>query len=44
MDEGYSRKKAIHMRRLGNFTRHVVETFEKNIVEQKDYLEKIKED
>ncbi|ADL52636.1 hypothetical protein [Clostridium cellulovorans] len=28
--------------KIGNFTRWAVENFEENIVEQKDYLEKVK--
>ncbi|WP_202117518.1 hypothetical protein [Clostridium chromiireducens] len=28
--------------RVGNFTKHAVENFEENIVEQKDYLEKVR--
>jgi hypothetical protein len=27
---------------VGNFTKHAVENFEENIVNQKDYLEKVK--
>lgn len=27
---------------IGNFTKHAIENFEHNIVEQKDYLEKVK--
>lgn len=30
------------MMSVGNFTKHAVENFEENIVEQKDYLEKVK--
>ena len=29
--------------RVGNFTKHAIENFEENIVNQKDYLEKVKE-
>lgn len=29
--------------RVGSFTKHAIENFEKNIVNQKDYLEKVKE-
>ena len=28
---------------VGNFTKHAVENFEENIVNQKNYLEKVKE-
>ena len=27
---------------IGNFTKHAIENFEENIVEQKNYLEKVK--
>lgn len=27
---------------IGNFTKHAVENFEENIVEQKNYLEKVR--
>lgn len=27
---------------VGNFTKHAIEDFEQNIVNQKDYLEKVK--
>lgn len=27
---------------IGNFTKHAIENFEENIVNQKDYLEKVK--
>ena len=32
-----------NMMRVGNFTKHAIEDFEQNIVNQKDYLEKVKE-
>lgn len=28
---------------VGNFTKHAIENFEENIVNQKNYLEKVKE-
>lgn len=31
-----------NMMRVGNYTKHAIENFEENIVEQKDYLEKVK--
>lgn len=34
----------VNMKRIGNFTKNAVEKFEENIVTQKDYLEKIKDD
>jgi hypothetical protein len=33
----------VNMRKVGNFTKNAVEDFEENIVKQKDYLEKVKE-
>ena len=35
-------QKFSNMKRVGNFTKNAVETFEENIVNQKDYLEKVK--
>ena len=32
-----------NLMRVGNFTKHAIEDFEQNIVNQKDYLEKVKE-
>lgn len=29
--------------RVGNFTKHAIENFEENIVNQKNYLEKVKD-
>ena len=29
--------------RFGNYTKYAIENFEENIVKQKDYLEKVKE-
>lgn len=31
-----------NMMRVGNFTKHAIENFEENIVNQKNYLEKVK--
>lgn len=31
-----------NMMSVGNFTKHAIENFEENIVEQKNYLEKVK--
>lgn len=31
-----------NLMRVGNFTKHAIEDFEQNIVNQKDYLEKVK--
>lgn len=36
-------KKFVNMISVGNFTKNAVENFEENIVNQKDYLEKVKE-
>lgn len=36
-------QKFVNMINVGNFTKHAVENFEENIVNQKDYLEKIKD-
>lgn len=33
-----------NMARVGNFTKNAVENFEENIVNQRDYLEKVKKD
>ena len=35
--------KFVNIAELGNFTKNAVKDFEKNIVNQKDYLEKVKE-
>ena len=32
-----------NLMRVGNFTKHAIEDFEQNIVNQKDYLEKVKD-
>ena len=32
-----------NMMRVGNYTKHAIENFEENIVNQKNYLEKVKE-
>ena len=32
-----------NMMRVGNFTKHAIEDFEQNIVNQRDYLEKVKD-
>lgn len=34
--------KGYNLSRIGNFTKHAVENFEENIINQKDYLEKVK--
>lgn len=36
-------QKFVNMISVGNFTKNAVENFKENIVNQKDYLEKVKE-
>lgn len=36
-------QKFVNMINVGNFTKNAVENFEENIVNQKDYLEKVKD-
>ena len=36
-------KKFRNMMKVGNYTKHAIENFEQNIVNQKDYLEKVKD-
>lgn len=43
MNKSGNEGKFVNMARVGNFTKHAVENFEENIVNQKDYLEKIKD-
>ncbi|OOM70752.1 hypothetical protein CLPUN_51660 [Clostridium puniceum] len=38
-----NREKFHNMMRVGNYTKHAIKNFEENIVNQKDYLEKVKE-
>ena len=35
-------QKFVNMINIGNFTKHAAKNFEENIVNQKDYLEKVK--
>lgn len=42
MSKENSEQKISNMARTGNFTKNAIENFEENIVNQKDYLEKIK--
>jgi hypothetical protein len=44
MNKKGDEQKFSNMARVGNFTKNAVENFEENIVEQKDYLEKVKTD
>ncbi|MFX0549493.1 hypothetical protein ACOAKC_09155 [Hathewaya histolytica] len=39
-----SKKKAIAVKKIGNYTKNAVESFENNIVNQTNYLEKVKKD
>lgn len=36
-------RKFTNMKAVGNFTKHAIENFEENIVNQTDYLEKVKD-
>lgn len=38
------KEKISKMASIGNFTKNAIENFEENIVNQKDYLEKVKSD
>lgn len=42
MTKGNDGEKFRNMMRVGNYTKHAIENFEENIVNQKDYLEKVK--
>ncbi|SHI94875.1 hypothetical protein SAMN02745163_01084 [Clostridium cavendishii DSM 21758] len=42
MNRKNDEQKFTNMKGVGNFTRNAIENFEENIVEQKDYLEKVK--
>ena len=37
-------QKFVNVASIGNFAKNAVENFEENIVKQKDYLEKVKND
>ncbi|NME81644.1 hypothetical protein [Clostridium sp. SM-530-WT-3G] len=39
-----SRRNFLNIGEVGNFTKKAVENFEENIVNRKNYLEKVKED
>jgi hypothetical protein len=43
MNEKGDGQKFVNMKSVGNFTKNAIESFEENIVNQKDYLEKVKE-
>ena len=36
-------RKFTNMKAVGNFTKHAIENFEENIVNQTDYLEKVED-
>ena len=42
MNENGDGQKFVNMKRVGNFTKNAIKNFEENIVNQKDYLEKVK--
>ncbi|MCJ7691113.1 MAG: hypothetical protein MUO60_17615 [Clostridiaceae bacterium] len=44
MNKNRSEGKFVNIARVGNYTKNAVENFEENIVSQKDYLEKVKDD
>lgn len=39
-----SRRNFLNIAQVGNFTKKAVENFEENIINRKNYLEKVKED
>lgn len=43
MNKKGEQQKNVNIAGLGNFTKNAVKDFEKNIVNQKDYLEKVKD-
>lgn len=43
MSEENEGNKFRNMMRVGNYTKHAIENFEENIVNQNNYLEKVKE-
>ncbi|MDD3242078.1 MAG: hypothetical protein PHQ64_04860 [Bacilli bacterium] len=43
MSGKHNRNKFSNLMRVGNFTKNAIENFEENIVNQKDYLEKVKD-
>ncbi|WP_315081872.1 hypothetical protein [uncultured Clostridium sp.] len=42
MSKRNSEQKFSNMAKMGNFTKNAVKNFEENLVNQKDYLEKVK--
>ena len=44
MNKKGDEQKFVNVKNIGNFTKNAIENFEENIVNQKDYLEKVKEE
>lgn len=44
MNKKLDKQELFNMIRVGNYTKNAVENFEENIVNKKDYLEKVKND
>jgi hypothetical protein len=44
MDKAKEEQKVDNVESMGNFTKNAVESFEENIVKQKGFLEKVKDD
>ena len=44
MDKTKEEQKVGNVESVGNFTKNAVESFEENLVKQKDFLEKVKAD
>jgi hypothetical protein len=43
MNKKSDEQKFSNMAKVGNFTKNAIENFEENIVNQKDYLEKVRD-
>jgi len=44
MNKKNDEQKFVNIKNIGSFTKNAVESFEENIVNEKDYLEKVKND
>jgi len=44
MSKKSDKQEFVNMIRIGNYTKNAVTNFEENIVNKKDYLEKVKDD
>jgi hypothetical protein len=44
MNRNGNKGEFVNMERVGNYTKNAVENFEANIVNEKDYLQKVKND